>query len=117
MGPSGHTALTWLGRLLIVLAVVVLVGGLVSTDTIQVLNPVVCPDGTELVRRSEVQAAADDDTPGFDVLCASDTRRIDANGRLLTVVAVLLGGAAVAFVVRHRVTPRRIAPPNVSSSR
>ena len=61
MERATSTFLRWAGRILILLAALVLVASLFLPDAVQPLNPIVCPNGTELDNSRYTPPRAPDD--------------------------------------------------------
>ena len=93
--------LRWAGRAFILLAVFILVSSLFLPSAVQVLNPVVCPKGTEL-DNSRYAIPGGPDNGRLELVCTSSTFTESAAHKvlLLTVGFVTLGLVALYFSQR-----------------
>ena len=108
MERTASVILRWSGRFFILLAVFILVASLFLPDAVQPLNPVVCPEGTELDNGRYLPAAAPDNAK-LELVCTSSTYTESAAKKVLGLVVgfVAIGALAIWFsdrVVRTHVT-------------
>lgn len=112
MERAASTFLRWSGRVLILLAALVLVASLFLPDAVQPLNPVVCPDGTELANARYTPPRAPDDAK-LELVCTSPAYTESAAKKVLTVVGVLLAFGVLALWFSTRIRQHPMGRPDV----
>lgn len=116
MEQTASVVLRWAGRILILAAVFILAASLFLPDAVAPLNPLVCPDGTELdnTRYTAPNAPPNED---LELVCTSKAYTESAAQKVL----LLAGGLGVAGIVAiwasGRVTHKRTQAPSVPTSR
>lgn len=95
------TILRWTGRLFILLAVFILVSAFFLPSAVQPLNPVVCPEGTELSNHRFGSRNGPDNAP-LELVCTSAQHSESAAQKVLlvTVGLVTLGLISLYFAQR-----------------
>jgi len=115
MDRVASTFLRWAGRILILLAALILVASFFLPDAVQALNPLVCPDGTEL-SNSRYTSPGAPDNERLELVCTSATYTESAAQEVLVVVGGLAVLGIVALWFSTRVTRRPITRPSVPAN-
>lgn len=111
MERAASTILRWTGRILILLAALVLVASLFLPDAVQPLNPIVCPNGTELDNSRYTPPRAPDDEK-LELVCTSAVYTESAAKKVLTVVGVLVAFGVLALWFSSRLRERPMRRPD-----
>jgi hypothetical protein len=112
MDRAASTFLRWSGRLLILLAALILVGALFLPDAVQPLNPLVCPEGTELANSRYTPRGAPDNEQ-LELVCTSRDQTESAAQKVLVIIGVLIVAGTVALWFSTRVRQRPMVRPDV----
>ena len=107
MERAGAPVLLWIGRLCILGAIFVLVASLFFPEAVQPLNPIICPEGTELDNGQYVPPNSPDNR-NMELVCTSATFTQSAAKEVGLVVvggiAFGLGCIYLSHRLRHPVT-------------
>ncbi|WP_421118461.1 hypothetical protein ACE2AJ_13855 [Aquihabitans daechungensis] len=112
MDRAASTFLRWSGRILILLAALILVASFFLPDAVQALNPLVCPEGTELSNARYTSPGAPENEE-LELVCTSATYTESAAQEVLVIVGGLVAFGALALWFSTRVTQRPTTRPNV----
>ncbi len=112
MDRAASTFLRWAGRILILLAALILVAAFFLPDAVQPLNPLVCPANTELANARYVPPGAPDNAE-LELVCTSATFTESAAKKVLIVVGGLGASGLVALWFSTRVRQRPTTRPQV----
>jgi hypothetical protein len=110
--PKRLRILTWLLRFVLVLIPFVVVCGLYAPKGIQFLNPLVCEPGQHLDQMRDDRSEVRGPTGHIDLVCLSDTRAVNASGKVTLSVVVLAALALATYEVRRRSTRPPLSGPS-----
>lgn len=107
MSSPGRSLLTWIGRLCLLAAPLVIFCGLFQPKAIEFLEPVICDDGLSLTMDGH-----NPDTPTDNrAICQSDVQLVDVTDRIVLLAGGLAVVAVCAFLLRSHITPRSLSAP------
>ena len=116
MDRVASTFLRWSGRILLLLAALILVASFFLPDAVQPLNPLVCPAGTEL-DNSRYAIPGGPDNEKLELVCTSATYTESAAKKVLVVIGGLGAFGLLALWFSTRVTQHPTTRPNVPAHR
>jgi hypothetical protein len=105
------TLLRWLGRILILLAIFVLIASLFLPSSVQALNPLVCPDGTELDNHVYNAPGTAEDQE-LDLVCTSKSYTESAARKVFLVVGGLVVVGLGSLYVSQRLSRQQFRRPS-----
>ena len=110
MGRAGSTALRWIGRLLVLLAIFTVVCSLFLPDAVEPLGSAICPEGLELDNSRYVPPFVPDDGK-LELVCTGPGGTESAASKVLLVAAALTAvGLAFIYIADRSGRDRYLAP-------
>jgi hypothetical protein len=115
MDRAASTFLRWAGRILILVAALILVASFFLPDAVQPLNPLVCPTGTQLDNGAYAIPGGPDNAK-LELVCTSATYTESAAKKVLTVVVGLAAFGTLALWFSTRVTQHPTTRPTIPAN-
>jgi hypothetical protein len=110
MERTAAVVLRWTGRFFILLAVFILVCSLFLPSAVQPLNPLVCPDGTEL-DNARYALPGGPDNARLELVCTSAGHTESAAKKVLLVaISLVVVGLVALYFSERMVRPKYRAP-------
>lgn len=116
MERTAGIVLRWSGRFFILLAAFILVASFFLPDAVQPLNPLACPEGTEL-DNARYSLPGRPDNARLELVCTSPTYTESAARKVLLIVISFVALGLVALYFSQRLIRPRVQRPNVPQMR